>query len=331
MPYELIVDYKKALPWKNFKNIIPVTEIEKNYFASQNQRSPIVHLEKPKSEIAKQNQELNTTNAHKQATISRSAKEKLSRRIALVIGNSQYASKRLDNLSSPINDARNIGEKLAALGFKVRPLVENGSKNAMRKAIKDFIKESKNYDVAFFYYSGHGIQSKPGINATNYLIPSDAKLQYSESLSGECIDLNEMVINNLSKEREGKASLVFIDACRTVLNLPSESDFGDTKGGDTELRGLNEQTSPEGVCVVYATRAGSVSYDLRQTTEKMDQNNLNSYFTQGLLECLDEYKEKNLPLFIQHLKDKVRAKTKGRQVPSPYNELYGDFFFDPNK
>lgn len=195
----------------------------------------------------------------------------------------------------------------------------------------DFIKESKNYDVALFYYSGHGIQSKPGINATNYLIPSDAKLQFSESLSGECIDLNEMVINNLSKEREGKASLVLIDACRTVLNLPSESDFGDTKGIDNELRGLNEQQSPEGVCVVYATRAGSVSYDMRQITENMGQNSLNSYFTQGLLECLDEYKDKNLPMFIQYLKDKVRAKTNGRQVPSPYNELYGDFYFDPNK
>ena len=192
----------------------------------------------------------------------------------------------------------------------------------------DFIKESRDYDVALFYYSGHGIQSKPGINATNYLIPSDAKLQYSESLSGECIDLNEMVINNLSKERERKATLVFVDACRTVLNLPSESDFGDIKGSESELRGLNEQASPEGVCVVYATRAGRVSYDLRQTTENMDQN---SYFTQGLLECLDEYKDKNLPMFIQYLKDKVRAKTKGKQVPSPYNELYGDFYFDPDK
>ena len=253
------------------------------------------------------------------------------KRIALVIGNAIYASQRLDALSSPIKDARDVREKLENLGFKVRPVVENGSKNTMRKAIMDFIKEAKDYDVALFYYSGHGIQSKPGINATNYLIPSDAKLQYSESLSGECIDLNEMVLNNLSKEREGKASLVFIDACRTVLNLPSESDFGDAKGSDRELRGLNEQISPEGVCVVYATRAGSVSYDIRQKTEEISQKSLNSYFTQGLLECLDEDKDKNLPIFIQRLKDKVRAKTNGRQVPSPYNELYGDFYFDPNK
>lgn len=253
------------------------------------------------------------------------------KRIALVIGNANYASTRLDSLHSPLKDARDVREKLEKLGFKVRPVIENGSKKTMRKAIMDFIKEAKNYDVALFYYSGHGIQSKPGINATNFLIPSDAKLQFSESLSGECIDLNEMVINNLSKEREGKASLVFIDACRTVLNLPSESDFGETKGFDKELRGLNEQASPEGVCVVYATRAGSVSYDMRQITEKMGQNSLNSYFTQGLLECLDEYKDKNLPMFIQYLKDKVRAKTNGRQVPSPYNELYGDFYFDPDK
>lgn len=264
-------------------------------------------------------------------TLSKSTPIIQHKRIALVIGNANYASQRLESLNSPLKDAKDVRDKLKKLGFEVRPIVENGSKNTMRKAIKDFIKEAKNYDVALFFYSGHGIQSKPGINATNYLIPSDAKLLYSESLPGECIDLNEMVLNNLSKGREGKASLVFIDACRTVLNLPSESDFGDTKGSDRELRGLNEQASPEGVCVVYATRAGSVSYDMRQKTEITGQNSLNSYFTQGLLECLDEEKDKNLPMFIQRLKDKVRAKTKGKQVPSPYNELYGDFYFDPTK
>ena len=252
-------------------------------------------------------------------------------RIALVIGNANYASQRLESLSSPINDARGVSKMLEKLGFKVRPVVENGSKNTMRKAIMDFIREAKNYDVALFYYSGHGIQSKPGLSATNYLIPSDAKLQFCESLSGECIDLNEMVLNNLSKEREGKASLAFIDACRTVLNLPSESDFGETKGSDRELRGLNEHASPEGVCVVYATRAGNVSYDMRQKKEIIGQNNLNSYFTQGLLECLDEYKGMDLPVFIQFLKEKVRTKTHGRQIPSPYNELYGVFYFDPTK
>ena len=339
VPTSMINDYTSTTPWNNFKKIVPINEEYYHQLEITNKLDIVQHdsiknktlstLETASTGLFTQI-DANVTESSA-VNLQTTAKTNLSKRIALVIGNANYASQRLNPLNSPLKDARDIREKLEKLGFNVRPVVENGSKNTMRKAIKDFIKEAKNYDVALFYYSGHGIQSKPGINATNYLIPSDAKLQYSESLSGECIDLNEMVLNNLSKEREGKASLVFIDACRTVLNLPSESDFGDTKGGDKELRGLNEQASPEGVCVVYATRAGSVSYDIRQKTEDISQNSSNSYFTQGLLECLDEDKDKNLPMFIQRLKDKVRAKTNGRQVPSPYNELYGDFYFDPNK
>lgn len=244
------------------------------------------------------------------------------KRIALVIGNANYASQRLEPLNSPLKDARDIRERLEKLGFQVMPPIENASESAMRKAIKDFVNKAENYDVALFYYSGHGIQGKQGIGATNYLIPTNAKLEYRENLVGECIDLNEMVIDNLHKKC--KASLVFIDACRTVLNLPSKNDIGNAKGFGNEIKGLNEQMPPKGVCVVYATSAGDVAYDPRH-------QNTNSFFTQGLLDCLDKDKDKSLPEFIQLLRERVYEKTNGKQIPAPYNELFGSFYFDPNK
>jgi len=244
------------------------------------------------------------------------------KRIALVIGNANYATSVLRDLNSPLKDAEDICATLTGLGFEVKPVLKNSSKKIMMKAIKDFIKEAENKDVAIFYYSGHGIQDKAGMYSKNYLIPTDAKLQYRENLAGECVDLNDMIIKNLNKRC--KASIVFVDACRTVLNLPSESDLGEVKGNGKESRGLSEQRPPKGVCVVYATSADSVAYDPRQ-------EGMNSYFTQGLLDCFNKEADKHLEIFIKKLKMRVYEITGGRQHPAAYDELFGDFYFDPKK
>ena len=248
--------------------------------------------------------------------------ERKEKRIALVIGNADYVSHKLDTLKSPIKDARDIKNKLENLGFKVMTVVEDGREKVMRKAISDFVKKSKEYDVALFYYSGHGIQDKTGMYSRNFLIPVDAKLEYRENIESECIDLHNMIIANLNKNC--KASIIFIDACRTVLHLPSKSDLGEVKGHSMEMRGLSAQNPPKGVCVVYATRADSVAYDSRIVGE-------NSYFTQGLLDCLNKYANEHFRLFIGRLQERVDEITGGMQHPTPYNELYGDFFFDPNR
>ena len=246
------------------------------------------------------------------------------KRIALVIGNSTYnASKRLDNLNCPGKDAEDVYSRLKMLGFEMMPLLKDASEKNMRTTIKEFAQKAKNYDVALFFYSGHGIQSAPGFNSTNYLIPSDAKLEFSEKLEGECIDLNKLVINNLSIDNT--LAIVLIDACRTVLSLPSKSDMSyNSKGNGNELIGLSRETPPEGVCVVYATKSGKIA------TEPKAENS-NSFFTQGLLECLEKYGDKNLPDFISKLKERVKTISNKKQVPADDNEYTGDFYFNPNK
>ena len=55
-------------------------------------------------------------------------------RVALVIGNASYKSSPLRN---PLNDARDMGNSLTALGFKVTTLI-NADQQEMFHAIRDF-------------------------------------------------------------------------------------------------------------------------------------------------------------------------------------------------
>ena len=75
------------------------------------------------------------------------------RGLALVIGNSAYAEGALKN---PVNDAIDISSKFRSLGFDVIDIV-NANQEQMGRSIDDFGAKASKYDVAIFYYSGHGI------------------------------------------------------------------------------------------------------------------------------------------------------------------------------
>ena len=304
VPYELIVDYKKALPWKNFKNIIPVTEIEKNYFASQNQRFPIVHLENPKSDIAKQNQELNTTNAHKQATISRLAKEKLSRRIALVIGNSDYPK---DPLSCARNDALDITSKFRKCDIQTKKEENVRYVKEFENLIEVFCDSARTKDVAIFYYSGHGRQ----YNGRNYLIPTQA--DYDEySIVDRCLSLNWIL--QMMDNSGVKTKIIILDACRENHNP------GWKKGKEEQgLIKLGREGLPTGTFIMYAAQPGAAAWG--------DKDIRNSYFTAELLKLLDD-PQLNIHELMRKVRINVEKTTKNKQSPDYDERLNNDFYFN---
>ena len=92
------------------------------------------------------------------------------KRIALVIGNSQY--RNIPGLDNPVNDANLIANALKALGFK---LIGDGpqlnlDKPAFDNAVQHFGNDLQGADVGLFYYAGHGVQ----IRGSNYLVPIGA-------------------------------------------------------------------------------------------------------------------------------------------------------------
>src|ERR1022692_2230641 len=87
------------------------------------------------------------------------------KRVALVIGMSDYASAR--KLRNPISDVRAVETALKSLGFKV--VVETDRNNRrLSAALDEFTEENKGADLALIFFAGHGVQ----IGGRNYLLPT---------------------------------------------------------------------------------------------------------------------------------------------------------------
>jgi hypothetical protein len=102
------------------------------------------------------------------------------RRVALVIGNSNYQVAGV--LQNPRNDAEDIAEKLRALGFQVFDGVDL-TKSDMDRLIREFSTALDNAALGLFFYAGHGIQA----DGTNYLVPIDARANSSAALDFEMV------------------------------------------------------------------------------------------------------------------------------------------------
>jgi uncharacterized caspase-like protein len=233
------------------------------------------------------------------------------KRIALVIGNADYAFGALKN---PVNDARAVAHSLESLGFEVR-LKENAGRGAMIDAVREFSIHAKDYRVRVFYYAGHGVQVK----GKNYLVPVDANIQTESDLATSSADLNELL------DRMGQISaglnIVILDACRN--NPFSNSNFVGPDGRLLRFRGsvssgLAPVEAPQGTLVAFATAPGSIA---------MDGGNFgNSLYTKHLLANISVA---GLPVeqLFKRVRLVVTAETKRLQIPWESSSLTGDFCF----
>ena len=86
------------------------------------------------------------------------------KRIALVIGNSNYEKGELNN---PVNDAKLIANTLDSLDFEVLEAYNVSTKRELTKVIREFGVKRDSADIGFVYYAGHGVQ----INNENFYFP----------------------------------------------------------------------------------------------------------------------------------------------------------------
>jgi uncharacterized caspase-like protein len=127
------------------------------------------------------------------------------RRVALVIGNSIYATAGI-NLTNPKNDAADVASGLRETGFDVTE-APNLTVSAFDKAVLDFVEKAREADVALFFFAGHGLQ----ISGRSFLMPTDAKLENEAGALRELMAIQDIV----SKvENTAKVSIIVIDACR---------------------------------------------------------------------------------------------------------------------
>ena len=173
------------------------------------------------------------------------------KRIALVIGNSNYQDK-LANLKNTKNDASGLAQALKTLGFYVFEEYDL-TKKEMKTVIQNFgscLKATKG--IGLFYYSGHGMQ----FHGENYLIPvdgSDALDSKPEDFLKQNIVSAEEILK-VMEDAKNDANIIIIDACR---NNPLKS-----KGKPIPYKdGLAESKAPSGSIIAYAAASGKVAYD----------------------------------------------------------------------
>lgn len=225
------------------------------------------------------------------------------KRIALVIGNANYKDidKRLKN---PVNDATDFSAKLESLGFKVIRSMDQTQQN-MEKAIYEFGKQAANYDVALFYYAGHGV----ACSGSNYMIPIDADLPEESAVKYKCTDTN--LVLDMMENSHCQMKIMILDACR---NNPFARGWHRGVSG----RGLSIMNAPRGTFIAFSTSPGDVA---------QDGTGRNSPYTTALLQTLD-IPNLSITDFFQEVLDKVATSTGERQTPWTSSSFRGKFVFN---
>lgn len=222
-------------------------------------------------------------------------------RYALVIGNSNYKKAGGNLNGNPINDARDITQRLESLDFKVEPIID-ATKSEIIKKLDIVSKPAKNSEIFLFFFAGHGIEDE-GIN---YLIPTDATLNRKDDLENQTVPL-ETVITAI-KNSKCKTSLIFPDACR---NNPFRSW---ARGGNPGLAPVDIDFND--LITYYATQPNSVA------------NNgygRNGVFTEAILKHLKKGIEINF--LMRKVAEDVTIKTDKTQSPWSGGNLMNKFVF----
>jgi hypothetical protein len=223
-------------------------------------------------------------------------------RIALIIGNSDYANPNL-KLTNPANDAAAMQRALQAAGF-VTIVRLNAKRLDFYHAVDEFTAKigRDQHAVGLFYYAGHGVQAE----GANYLIPVDADIQAESDLEANAFDAGRVL--RAMKAAQNEMNIVILDACR-------DNPLPKTRGIE---RGLARMDAPSGTFIAYAAAPGQTAQDGASGT--------NGVFTGELVKAMAE---PGLPLeqMFKKVIAGVKADTHGGQQPWSEASIQGDFYF----
>jgi len=222
------------------------------------------------------------------------------KRLALIIGNSDYKSAPLSN---PLNDAMAMEVALKNCNFEVI-LYLNVNQKEMYSAVRDFGDRLRNKDIGLFYYAGHALQVK----GKNYLIPIKADVMREDEVRFQCVEAS-IVISKM-ETANNNLNIIILDACR---NNPF-------RGFRSNSNGLAEMRAPAGTIIQYSTAAGSVAIDYDSALGK------NGLYTSILLNYI-QTPELEINMLFRKVRKEVYNSSKGKQIPWESNSLMTKEFF----
>jgi uncharacterized caspase-like protein len=222
------------------------------------------------------------------------------KRVALVIGNSAYVN--APPLANPRNDATAVGAMLRNAGFAVVGTHDLGNLD-MRRALRGFADLTRDADIAVVFYAGHGMEAQ----GTNYLIPTDARLDTDLDIEEEAISLVRI---QKALEQASRLRLIILDARR---DNPFEKTMKRTLATRAFSRGLAEVEPGTNTLVAFAAKAGSTA---------LDGAGSHSPFTEALLKHI-AIAGLDVRFAFGRVRDEVWQATGKRQEPFLYGSLGG--------
>ena len=225
------------------------------------------------------------------------------KRLALVVGNANYDKGELKN---PVNDARLIASTLDSLNFDVILKENLSTKREMTAAIREFGNRRSEYDVAFVYYAGHGIQ----VEDENFLLPT------KEVFEGEFDVLDYGVsVQNIMRYLEAQTNevnILILDACR---DNPFESTFNTTRS--LKGSGLAKMPPPTGSLIAFSTDSGQTA---------PDGEGENSTYTLSLAKNM-LLEDTSIDQVFRNVRSEVLEESGGAQRPVEATQLTGKTFY----
>lgn len=208
---------------------------------------------------------------------------------ALVIGNGAYVQGSLEN---PQYDAQDMADMLTTLGFEVT-LQFDLNQRQMIDAVQSFSNTLRDGDLAWFYYSGHGLQA----HHENYLLPIGVHIRSVVDIPYEAVNANRILGHLEAANPHGVKILVF-DACR---DTPYKSLVKSGQSGLAEMK-----SAPESL-IAYATAANDQAYG--------SLSKRNSIYTHHLLAALREQTQERVTDLFLDVVGRVARATRYDQVP----------------
>ncbi|AFJ87742.1 peptidase C14, caspase catalytic subunit p20 [Burkholderia sp. KJ006] len=263
-------------------------------------------------------------------------KPPVKRALVVGIGDYEYATK----LSTPTFDAAMVATALKKIDANIVVTLLAQSETTRRSflaAVQSFASSIQPGDVAFVFFSGHGLERYD----VNYLVPMDAKIAASGHEGLTYVSL-PWIIEQLQDAQAG-ISVVILDACRAdpfagsrddILSLPavatsvavsgtdsatsvvatkfsSTSALSATPSSSVQPRaGLSKMSAPQGFLIAYAAEPGKPSYSLfmGETPDK------GSIFTRRFV-ALASKLNKPLEMVLGSVGDDVSSLTDQSQKP----------------
>ncbi|RWH74363.1 MAG: hypothetical protein E5X68_20965 [Mesorhizobium sp.] len=225
------------------------------------------------------------------------------RRVALVIGNSQY--REIPALKNPDKDAEDVSKTFRLAGFEVFA-AKDLTRLQFEEKFRNYLAAADGADLAVVYYSGHGFQ----VGGENFLIPVDASLKDAADMEVQAIKVDDILRQLRSRS---KVQMIILDACRNDPFPRKDYWLRDQLivAGDS---GLAQVTGSQNTLIAFATEPGAVAYD-----GSGDLSPFSSAFSRRALAPNQEIRS----VMAAVRRDVVKA-TNGKQVPWENSSLLDD-------